>query len=36
MVKNCYETLLTKEENVVADDLEGFYRVPADNRDLKL
>ncbi|MCM3709215.1 nucleoside-diphosphate sugar epimerase/dehydratase [Sporosarcina luteola] len=29
-----YETLLTREEHVVADDLEGFYRVPADNRDL--
>lgn len=29
-----FETLLTREENVVAVDLEGFYRVPADNRDL--
>lgn len=29
-----YETLLTKEEHLVADDLEGFYRVPADQRDL--
>jgi UDP-N-acetylglucosamine 4,6-dehydratase len=29
-----YETLLTKEENVVADDMGGFYRVPADKRDL--
>lgn len=29
-----FETLLTREENLVADDLEGFYRVPADNRDL--
>ena len=29
-----YETLLTKEEYVKADDLEGYYRVPADNRDL--
>lgn len=29
-----FETLLTREEHVVADDLEGFYRVPADNRDL--
>jgi UDP-N-acetylglucosamine 4,6-dehydratase/5-epimerase len=29
-----YETLLTKEEHVVAEDLGGFYRVPADNRDL--
>ncbi|ERJ10942.1 polysaccharide biosynthesis protein [Haloplasma contractile] len=29
-----YETLLTKEEHVVAQDLEGFYRVPADKRDL--
>ncbi|WP_078556025.1 polysaccharide biosynthesis protein [Bacillus alkalicellulosilyticus] len=29
-----YETLLTKEEHIVAEDLEGFYRVPADKRDL--
>lgn len=29
-----YETLLTREEHVVAKDLKGFYRVPADNRDL--
>jgi UDP-N-acetylglucosamine 4,6-dehydratase/5-epimerase len=29
-----YETLLTKEEHVVAQDLGGFYRVPADKRDL--
>ncbi|WP_391116752.1 polysaccharide biosynthesis protein [Psychrobacillus sp. L3] len=29
-----FETLLTREEHVVAEDLEGFYRVPADNRDL--
>lgn len=29
-----YETLLTKEEYFVAEDLEGFYRVPADTRDL--
>ncbi|ETT72286.1 polysaccharide biosynthesis protein CapD [Paenibacillus sp. FSL R7-277] len=29
-----YETLLTREENVVAQDLGGFFRVPADNRDL--
>ena len=29
-----YETLLTKEEAVKAMDLGGFYRVPADNRDL--
>ncbi|SHM59530.1 polysaccharide biosynthesis protein [Gracilibacillus kekensis] len=29
-----YETLLTKEEHVVAEDLDGFYRVPADQRDL--
>ena len=34
MVKNYLKRYLTKEENVVADDLEGFYRVPADNRDL--
>ncbi|WP_053372999.1 polysaccharide biosynthesis protein [Paenibacillus sp. FJAT-27812] len=29
-----YETLLTKEEHVVAEDMGGFYRVPADQRDL--
>ena len=29
-----HETLLTKEEYAVAEDLGGFYRVPADNRDL--
>lgn len=29
-----FETLLTREEHVVAHDLKGFYRVPADNRDL--
>src|SRR5690606_23276103 len=28
-----YETLLTREEYVVAQNLEGFYQVPADNRD---
>ena len=29
-----YETLLTKEEFVKSEDLEGYYRVPCDNRDL--
>lgn len=29
-----YEVLLTKEEAAKAVDMEGFYRVPADNRDL--
>ena len=29
-----YETLLTREEMAVADDLGGYYRVPADTRDL--
>ncbi|WP_394138428.1 polysaccharide biosynthesis protein [Cytobacillus oceanisediminis] len=29
-----FETLLTREEFVVAEDLGGFYRVPADQRDL--
>jgi UDP-glucose 4-epimerase len=29
-----YETLLTKEEYVVAEDMGGFFRVPADRRDL--
>jgi len=29
-----YETLLTKEEYAVAEDLGSFFRVPADQRDL--
>jgi len=29
-----YETLLTKEEYVVAEDMGAFYRISADNRDL--
>lgn len=29
-----YETLLTKEEYFVAEDMGDFYRVPADTRDL--
>jgi len=29
-----YETLCTREEMIKAQDLGGFYRVPADNRDL--
>lgn len=29
-----YETLLTKEEYIVAKDMGGFYKVPADKRDL--
>jgi len=29
-----YETLLTKEEHVSAQDLGRFYRIPADKRDL--
>ncbi|NQT58247.1 MAG: polysaccharide biosynthesis protein [Bacteroidetes bacterium] len=29
-----YETLLTKEEHLVAQDLGGFFRVSADKRDL--
>jgi len=29
-----YETLLTREEYLVAEDMGGFFRVPADNRDL--
>jgi UDP-glucose 4-epimerase len=29
-----YETLLTKEEHVVAEDMGVFFRVPADQRDL--
>jgi UDP-N-acetylglucosamine 4,6-dehydratase/5-epimerase len=29
-----YETLCTREEMAKAEDMGGFYRVPADNRDL--
>jgi UDP-N-acetylglucosamine 4,6-dehydratase/5-epimerase len=29
-----YETLLSREEKIKADDLGNYYRVPADNRDL--
>jgi len=29
-----YETLLTKEEMVHAEDMGEYYRIPADNRDL--
>lgn len=29
-----YETLLTKEEYIFAEDMGGFYRVPVDKRDL--
>ncbi len=29
-----YETLLTKEEYLVAQDMGGFFKVPADKRDL--
>lgn len=29
-----YETLLTKEEYFVSQDLGGFYKIPADTRDL--
>jgi UDP-N-acetylglucosamine 4,6-dehydratase/5-epimerase len=29
-----YETLLTREEVAVAEDMGNYYRVPADNRDL--
>lgn len=29
-----YETLLTREECLTAEDMGGFFRIPADNRDL--
>jgi len=29
-----FETLLTREEHIVAEDMGDFYRVPADTRDL--
>ena len=29
-----HETLLSREERIVAEELDNYYRVPADNRDL--
>lgn len=29
-----YESLISREEMVKAEDLDGYYRIPADNRDL--
>jgi UDP-N-acetylglucosamine 4,6-dehydratase/5-epimerase len=29
-----HETLLTREEKAIAEDMGGYFRVPADNRDL--
>ena len=29
-----HETLLSKEERIVSDDLGDYFRIPADNRDL--
>ena len=29
-----YETLCTREEMIKAEDMDGFYRIPADNRNL--
>ncbi|MGI9427952.1 MAG: polysaccharide biosynthesis protein, partial [Bythopirellula sp.] len=29
-----YESLLTREEKARAEDITGYYRIPADNRDL--
>ena len=29
-----YEALCSREEMLIADDLGGYYRIPADNRDL--
>ena len=29
-----HETLLSKEERLVSEELENHFRVPADNRDL--
>ena len=34
MAKKLYETLLTKEEMVKAIDMDDYYRIPVDNRDL--
>lgn len=32
--EKAFETLMTREEKVVSEDMGGFFRVPADNRDL--
>ncbi|MBR2681101.1 MAG: polysaccharide biosynthesis protein [Exiguobacterium sp.] len=32
--EKAFETLMTWEEKVVSEDMGGFFRVPADNRDL--
>lgn len=32
--EKAFETLLTREEHIVAEDMGDFYRVPADTRDL--
>ncbi|MBA4283884.1 MAG: UDP-glucose 4-epimerase [Candidatus Puniceispirillum sp.] len=32
--EKAFETLLTREEHIVSEDMGGFYRVPADTRDL--
>ena len=29
-----HETLLSKEERLISEDLGGYFRIPADNRDL--
>ena len=29
-----HETLLSKEERLIAEELENYYRIPSDNRDL--
>ena len=29
-----HETLLSKEERLIAEELKNYFRVPADNRDL--
>ena len=29
-----HETLLTKEERIIAEELENYFRIPCDNRDL--
>lgn len=32
--EKAHETLMTKEESAKAEDMGGYYRIPADNRDL--
>ena len=34
MLKKCMKLYFPKEERLVAEELENYFRIPADNRDL--